>query len=115
SKKFLRDVGLPSIPDWPLLFGDDTSLPRLPQWADYRVLGFEADDIPICLDESHDGRVMCYEGRPSCEARFVNATVRTYGVFLTIYQRYCLAVEARISEPRKHWLTLPNENSGSLL
>ncbi len=59
SKRFLTEVGLPSVVDKTLVFGrEGDQLPRLGDGGHYRRIGFD-DYAPICLDERRDGAVVC--------------------------------------------------------
>src|SRR5262249_27406118 len=58
-------------------------------------LGFAGDVVPICLDESRGGRIVCCESTFPRKTRFVNSGVRKFATFLATYRRYCLAVRGK--------------------
>jgi hypothetical protein len=94
SKRFLNEVGLPCEEDWTLRFDPEGDrLPRLPDKANYRRIGFD-DSVPICLDEKQDGCVVAVETEVGTSERFINSDVEHFGEFLVLYQEYRNAARA---------------------
>ncbi|MGO8843380.1 MAG: SUKH-4 family immunity protein [Methyloceanibacter sp.] len=94
SKQFLIQVGLPCNEDWTLRFDPEPDhVPRLPNKANYRRIGFD-DDVPICLDEKRDGCVVAVETEVGGSERFINSSVERFGHFLVLYEEYRKAARA---------------------
>lgn len=94
SKRFLIEVGLPYKEDWTLQFDPEADhLPRLPNKANYRRIGFD-DFVPICLDEKRGGCVVAVETEVGGSERFINSSVERFGEFLVLYQEYRKAARA---------------------
>jgi hypothetical protein len=89
SKRFLTDLGLPSLQEGTLRFdhAETESLPRLPGHPACRILGYDTT-VPMCLDESTGGQVVSAEDVVAGVFRFVNTSVEALGESLTLFDQY---------------------------